>query len=120
MKVEIDRLRDKINKYDRVLRALTSEEIANRVQHHLDNGQPLESILSPSLATEAKSTLITPGLLSTPTQLSKMSQSPCNSILGSPSSEAGGSPGPAVSEGSWTRVTQSQPFIEHLLSLYFC
>ena len=117
MKVEIDRLRDQIIQYDRVLRALTSEETADSVQQHLINGEPLESILSPSLAAEAKSTLIRPGHLSTPAQLSKLSQSPCDSTVGSPSSEAGGS---AVSVGSWTRVTQSRPFIEHLLSLYFC
>ena len=120
MKLEIDRLRGQIVQYDRVLRALTSEETANSVQQHLDKGQPLESIFSPSLGTEAKSTLIIPGQLSTPAQPSKMSQSPCDSTVGSPSSEAGGSPGPAISVRSWTRVTQSQPFIEHLLSLYFC
>lgn len=120
MKLEINRLRDQIVQYDRVLRALTSEETANSIQRHLIDGKPLESILSPSLATEAKSTLITPGHLSTTAQQPEMCQSPCNSTVGSPSSEAGGFPGSAVSVGSWTRITQSRPLIEHLLSLYFC
>ena len=132
MKLEIDRLRDQIIQYDRVLRALTSEETANSVQQHLINGKQLESILSPSLvtdaksilfpslATDAKSTLTTPDHLSTPAQLFKKSQSPCNSALGSPSSDAGGFSSSAVSVGSWTTITQSRPFIEHLLSLYFC
>ena len=132
MKVEIDRLRDQVVQYDRILRALTSEETANSVQQHLIDGKPLESILSPSLATDVKSiifpssatdtksTFITPGHLSIPAQLSGMSQSACDSTVGSPSSEAGGSLDAAVSVGSWTKVTQSQPYIEHLLSLYFC
>lgn len=78
MKLEINGLRDQIAQYDRAIRALTSEETANSIQQHLIDGKPLESILSPSLATEAKSTLIPPGHLSTTAQLPEMSQSPHN------------------------------------------
>lgn len=125
MRLEIDRLRAQATQYDRVLRAIVSDDTVNTVRQQLKDRETLQIIanrLGRGTETENSRTTSSPLSMasSEPEKLPQTSHSQHSSISSSLSSQFASSPSPTGSTESWTQVTASPNFIEHLLSLYFC